>query len=231
VVRHTLPLHAVGRDPSGPGADGEEPIVGPSEAPFVCPAAGIRGSWHGRIPDFRFRPIIVPPPSPSRRELEIPTLRSTKDGLELLGTKKHAVLGAYDPTVGINFARSADSAEVMVGLLRQGPIRRTSLGMTLTGSEQSEYQKYGFWPSGVVVTVTIDGLVRISLGSDDGVTRGMIFEVVREGKIMGRIEILQTMADAADCKVIPEFKKGDIMKNDGVRGVKAGAESVGERRP
>ena len=69
---------------------------------------------------------------------------------------------------------------------------------------------------GIVENATSDGLVQISLGADDGVTRGMTFEVSREAKYLGRIEILQTSADKAVGKALPEFKKGNIEKNDNV---------------
>jgi hypothetical protein len=69
---------------------------------------------------------------------------------------------------------------------------------------------------GIVENATSDGLVQISLGADDGVTRGMTFEVFREAKYLGRIEILQTSADKAVGKSLPEFKKGNIEKNDHV---------------
>jgi hypothetical protein len=44
----------------------------------------------------------------------------------------------------------------------------------------------------------------------------MKFEVVRESKYLGRIDILQTTADTAVGRVMPEFKKGKIQKDDRV---------------
>jgi hypothetical protein len=67
---------------------------------------------------------------------------------------------------------------------------------------------------GIVENATSDGLVQISLGADDGVTRGMTFEVTRDAKYLGRIEILQPSADKAVGKAIPEYRKGNIEKND-----------------
>ena len=61
-----------------------------------------------------------------------------------------------------------------------------------------------------------DDLIEISLGSDDGVTRGMTFEVVREAKYVGRIQILTATADSAVARVVPELKKGEIKKDDRV---------------
>lgn len=75
---------------------------------------------------------------------------------------------------------------------------------------------------GVVRAATTDGLVEISLGSDDGLTRGHTLEVYRPGptagatKYLGRIEILQTKADVSVGKVIPQYRRGNIEKDDRV---------------
>lgn len=83
---------------------------------------------------------------------------------------------------------------------------------------------------GPVSVPKIDGYVRaankdmveISLGSDDGVSRGQTMYVYRPGataaatKLIGRIEILQTTADVSVGKVIPEYSKGLIEKDDRV---------------
>ena len=74
---------------------------------------------------------------------------------------------------------------------------------------------------GVVRAATKD-LVEISLGSDDGVARGQTMYVYRPGataaatKLIGRIEILQTTADVSVGKVMPEYSKGLIEKDDRV---------------
>lgn len=75
---------------------------------------------------------------------------------------------------------------------------------------------------GFVKAATTDGLVEISLGSDDGLTRGHTLEVYRPGptagatKYLGRIEILQTKADVSVGKVIPQYRRGNIEKDDRV---------------
>lgn len=69
---------------------------------------------------------------------------------------------------------------------------------------------------------TPDGLVEVSLGSDDGLMRGHTMEVYREGatpnatKYLGRIEILSTKADVSVGKVIPQYRRGNIEKDDRV---------------
>jgi hypothetical protein len=67
---------------------------------------------------------------------------------------------------------------------------------------------------GIVRAVAANGLVEITLGTDDGVTRGMTFEVARDAKYLGRIEIVQTTPDTAVGKVLAEYKKGEIKKDD-----------------
>jgi len=107
-------------------------------------------------------------------------------------------------------AQAREQYQVLLGELQR--YKAMADGKQLAGSTKIKLE-------GIVSNVTsgsTDGLVQISLGSDDGVTRGMTFEVYREAKYLGRIEILQTWADAAVGKAIPEFRKGNIEKNDHV---------------
>jgi hypothetical protein len=75
---------------------------------------------------------------------------------------------------------------------------------------------------GRIRAATPDGLVEVSLGSDDGLMRGHTMEVYREGatpnatKYLGRIEILSTKADVSVGKVIPQYRRGNIEKDDRV---------------
>ena len=74
---------------------------------------------------------------------------------------------------------------------------------------------------GVVLAAQND-FVQISLGSDDGVKRGQTFEVYRHGatpeatKYLGRIEITATEPDAAVGRVLPDYRRGNIEKDDRV---------------
>lgn len=73
---------------------------------------------------------------------------------------------------------------------------------------------------GVVLASSSEGLVEISLGSDDGIRKGNLLEVYRlrpdSTKYLGRIEIIRTAPDKSVAKVIPEFRKGVIEKEDRV---------------
>lgn len=75
---------------------------------------------------------------------------------------------------------------------------------------------------GYIRAANTDGLVEVSLGSDDGLMRGHTMEVFRPGesaassKYLGRIEILSTKADVSVGKVIPQYRRGNIEKDDRV---------------
>ncbi|MGD9644616.1 MAG: hypothetical protein AB7U73_02825 [Pirellulales bacterium] len=73
---------------------------------------------------------------------------------------------------------------------------------------------------GRVLAVNSEGLVEISLGSDDGIRRGHTLEVFRRGastnKYIGRIEVITTRPDKAVGKILPEYRKSYIQKEDRV---------------
>lgn len=72
--------------------------------------------------------------------------------------------------------------------------------------------------SGIVTEVRRGGIVEISIGSDSGLIKGHQLDVVRNrdgrSSYIGKIEITQTAADRAVAKVIPEFRRGDIRRDD-----------------
>ena len=74
--------------------------------------------------------------------------------------------------------------------------------------------------TGVVTEVRPIGTVEISIGSDSGLARGHQLDVIRnrEGRstYVGKIEIVQTAADRAVAKVLPEFRRGVIRQGDEV---------------
>jgi hypothetical protein len=73
---------------------------------------------------------------------------------------------------------------------------------------------------GLVTAVSGQGLIEISLGSDDGLRNGHKLEVYRasptNSKYLGRIEVITTEPDRAVAKILPEFRKGAIQKEDRV---------------
>jgi len=74
---------------------------------------------------------------------------------------------------------------------------------------------------GVVWAVRSNGLLEISVGSDDGLLKGHRLEVYRTGEAgstyLGRIEVSETSFDKAVCKILPEFVKGPIQRGDRVK--------------
>ena len=74
---------------------------------------------------------------------------------------------------------------------------------------------------GKVVEVGTAGLIEISIGSDDGLRKGHVLHVVRQGggvnNYVGRVEVTQTEPDKAVCKILPEFLQRPIEREDSVR--------------
>lgn len=73
---------------------------------------------------------------------------------------------------------------------------------------------------GVVLAVGNDGMIEVSLGADDGLRKGNTLEVFRHAgtvsKYLGRIQVVRTAPDKAVGKILPEFRKGNIQKEDRV---------------
>jgi len=73
---------------------------------------------------------------------------------------------------------------------------------------------------GAVTEVRPGGIVQISIGSDSGLVKGHQLDVVRNrgerSSYVGKIEITQTAADCAVAKVMPEFRRGVVQRDDEV---------------
>ncbi|MBI5758744.1 MAG: hypothetical protein HZA46_09515 [Planctomycetales bacterium] len=59
-------------------------------------------------------------------------------------------------------------------------------------------------------------LVEISIGSDDGLTKGHQLDVVRGAKYLGKIRVVETWPDKAVCEVVVKNKNGIIQRGDNV---------------
>ncbi len=70
--------------------------------------------------------------------------------------------------------------------------------------------------TGRVTAVLAGGYVQISLGTDDGLLVGHRLDAFRNSVYLGKVEVIRTRPDQAVCKVIPEFRKGNIQVNDNV---------------
>ena len=86
----------------------------------------------------------------------------------------------------------------------------------------SDPADYGDWPQFAVQgTVEVvregnDGLLMISIGSDDGLTEHNKLNVRRGDSYLGKIEVVTLEPNRAVCKVLPEYRQGVIMEGDDV---------------
>ena len=78
-------------------------------------------------------------------------------------------------------------------------------------------------PAGVRGTITEvrpGGVVEISIGSDSGIVKGHHLDVVRNragrSSYIGKIEITNVVADRAVAKIMPEFRRGVVQRDDEV---------------
>jgi len=69
---------------------------------------------------------------------------------------------------------------------------------------------------GVVLAVGSKDLIEISLGHDDGLKEGHQMEVFRGATYLGRVIVMKTEPNRAVVKILPEFRKGTIRKDDRV---------------
>jgi len=73
---------------------------------------------------------------------------------------------------------------------------------------------------GIVLASRSDGLVEMSLGADDGLRQGQRAYIYRNhagsSRFLGVVEVVRTTPDKSVGKVIPEFKKGPIEREDRV---------------
>jgi len=70
-----------------------------------------------------------------------------------------------------------------------------------------------------MVIDAVNDLIEVSLGTNDGLDKGMNLEVYRvapEPKYLGRIVIVQVAEDRAVGRIVWEFKRGDIQRGDWV---------------
>ena len=73
---------------------------------------------------------------------------------------------------------------------------------------------------GTVTQVRPGGIIEISIGLDSGLMKGHHLDVVRnrgrDSSYIGKIEITDVAADRAVAKVMPEFRRGVVQRNDEV---------------
>lgn len=70
---------------------------------------------------------------------------------------------------------------------------------------------------GVVLEVSADNLLEVSLGSDDGLKKGHQLEVHRGPQYLGRVEVVSVKPDVAVTQILKPYHKGPIKRGDSVR--------------
>jgi hypothetical protein len=70
---------------------------------------------------------------------------------------------------------------------------------------------------GMVLESSNADLVEISLGSDDGLKKGHLLEVMRGPQYLGRLEVYSVKPDVATARILKPFQKGPIKRGDLVR--------------
>ncbi len=73
---------------------------------------------------------------------------------------------------------------------------------------------------GTITDIRPDGMVEINIGRDDGLLQGHKLHVYRDNggvqSYLGRIEIINVKPGKAVGKIMPEYRSGNILKNDNV---------------
>ncbi len=83
-------------------------------------------------------------------------------------------------------------------------------------------EQYGDLPQfavkGTIETVKqgAEGLLMITIGSDDGLNPGNKLDVSRGDSYLGKIEVVTVEPNRAVCKVLPEYRQGTMMEGDNV---------------
>ena len=68
------------------------------------------------------------------------------------------------------------------------------------------------------VVEVLDRMVAVSAGSDQGLKKGDTLEIYRktdgQARYLGRVEVVETQADRANCRILPEFTRDVIQQGD-----------------
>ncbi|HUT13641.1 MAG TPA: hypothetical protein VMY42_24350 [Thermoguttaceae bacterium] len=74
------------------------------------------------------------------------------------------------------------------------------------------------WIDGLVLSTTGGDLITVSLGTDDGLLKGHLLDVVRAGgsgsSYVGKVQVVKTEADESVCKIDPNYLKSPVRRWD-----------------
>jgi len=88
--------------------------------------------------------------------------------------------------------------------------------MASRGIKLGDDLQAGVKAQGIVLAVSKDNLVELSIGSDDGLHDGDEFDVYRGATYVGRVKVVDTKPDKAVASIMPEFRQQLVQKGDNV---------------
>ena len=89
-------------------------------------------------------------------------------------------------------------------------------GLSADPSDYSDLPKFAVQGTIEAVREGNDGLLMISIGSDDGLSEHNKLDVRRGDSYLGKIEVVTVEPNRAVCKVLPEYRLGVMMEGDDV---------------
>lgn len=92
----------------------------------------------------------------------------------------------------------------------------TQNGLSSDPSDYSDLPKFAVQGTIETVREGNDGLLLISIGSDDGLSEHNKLDVKRGDSYLGKIEVVTVEPNRSVCKVLPEYRQGVMMEGDDV---------------
>lgn len=89
-------------------------------------------------------------------------------------------------------------------------------GLSSNPADYGDLPQFAVQGTVEVVREGNDGLLMISIGSDDGLSEHNKLNVKRGDSYLGKIEVVTLEPNRAVCKVLPEYRQGVIMEGDDV---------------
>lgn len=89
-------------------------------------------------------------------------------------------------------------------------------GLSADPSDYGDLPKFAVQGTIETVREGNDGLLMISIGSDDGLSEHNKLDVRRGDSYLGKIEVVTVEPNRAVCKVLPEYRQGVMMEGDDV---------------
>ena len=89
-------------------------------------------------------------------------------------------------------------------------------GMSSDLADYADAPQYPVQGTILDVSQGYDGMLMISIGSDDGLSENNRLDVRRGDSYLGKIEVVSTEPNRAVCKILPEYRKGVMQEGDNV---------------